>query len=287
MSYTASKVIAIAEAEVGYLEKKSNSQLDSKTANAGSKNYTKYARDLAKAGYYQASKQATAWCDVFVDWVHYMASGKDAEEAQNAIYQTGPYGAGCRYSLRYYKAANRFVTKNPQPGDQIFFGSSQNSVSHTGIVYKVDGSKVYTIEGNTSSAAGVVANGGGVFKKSYALNYKKIVGYGRPRYNAEEKAETKEETKTEVKVETVKAKKAARYYLKTLEGTYTTTASALNVRHGAGTLNAKMVTIPKGTKVKCYGYYSISITGYKWLYVAFTYRGVTYQGFASSSYLKK
>ncbi|MCH1978243.1 hypothetical protein MCG44_00545 [Lawsonibacter sp. OA9] len=39
------KLISVASAEVGYLEKKSNSQLDSKTANAGSNNYTKYARD--------------------------------------------------------------------------------------------------------------------------------------------------------------------------------------------------------------------------------------------------
>ena len=42
----ASKVVNIALNEVGYLEKASNSNLDSKTANAGSKNYTKYARDL-------------------------------------------------------------------------------------------------------------------------------------------------------------------------------------------------------------------------------------------------
>ena len=40
------KVLEIALAEVGYLEKKSNNQLDNKTANAGYNNYTKYARDL-------------------------------------------------------------------------------------------------------------------------------------------------------------------------------------------------------------------------------------------------
>lgn len=33
-------------AEVGYLEKASNEQLDDKTANAGKKNFTKYARDM-------------------------------------------------------------------------------------------------------------------------------------------------------------------------------------------------------------------------------------------------
>ena len=46
MANLASKVINIALAEVGYLEKKSNASLDNKTANAGSNNYTKYGRDM-------------------------------------------------------------------------------------------------------------------------------------------------------------------------------------------------------------------------------------------------
>ena len=48
MANYASKVIDIALGQVGYLEKKSNSNLDSKTANAGYNNYTKYARDFDK-----------------------------------------------------------------------------------------------------------------------------------------------------------------------------------------------------------------------------------------------
>ena len=40
------KLIRIAKNEIGYLEKASNSQLDSKTANAGENNYTKYWRDI-------------------------------------------------------------------------------------------------------------------------------------------------------------------------------------------------------------------------------------------------
>ena len=57
----AEKLIQIARAEIGYLEKTSNKDLDSKTANAGSANYTKYARDL------YPSLQGQAWCDMFVD----------------------------------------------------------------------------------------------------------------------------------------------------------------------------------------------------------------------------
>ena len=202
MGYTASELIKIAEAEVGYLEKKTNSSLDSKTGNAGYNNYTKYARDLNKAGYYNGNKNGYAWCDVFVDWCFFQLCGKDAKKAEAIICQTGDYGAGCIFSARYYRNAGRFY-KTPKPGDQIFFGKKGNE-SHTGIVYKVDANKVYTIEGNTSSEAGVVANGGAVRKKSYSLSYSKIVGYGRPKYDAETKKEEakKEEPK---KVETQKA----------------------------------------------------------------------------------
>ena len=188
MGYTAAELIRLAEAEVGYLEKKTNSQLDSKTANAGSNNYTKYARDLNKAGYYNGNKQGYPYCDVFSDWLFYQLCDKDAKKAQAMICQTGPLGAGCTFSMGYYKSAKRFYT-SPKPGDQIFFGSGAES-THTGIVYKVDKSKVYTIEGNTSGASGVVANGGGVFKKSYSLKHSKILGYGRPYYEEAAAPET-------------------------------------------------------------------------------------------------
>ena len=84
----------------------------------------------------------------------------------------------------------------------------------------------------------------------------------------------------------VKAKDAARNFLSTLAGTYKVTASALNVRNGAGVTKKIMTTIPKGTAVKCYGYYT-AVLGTNWLYVQFTYKGVKYTGFASSKYLKK
>lgn len=174
------KVIDIALAEVGYLEKQSNSMLDDKTANAGKANYTKYAKELYEAGYYNGNKNGYAWCDVFVDWCFYKAFGK--ELGQELQCQTGPYGAGCAASAQYYKDKGRFFPDNPQIGDQIFLGSKAKP-THTGLVYDVRGGRVYTVEGNTSGASGVVANGGGVCKKSYPLNYNGIYGYGRPAYN--------------------------------------------------------------------------------------------------------
>lgn len=72
---------------------------------------------------------------------------------------------------------------------------------------------------------------------------------------------------------------------KSLAGTYKTTAN-LYMRHGAGTNKKSMVLIPNGTKVKCYGYYSVS-NGVKWLYIQVIIDGVQYTGFSSSAYLKR
>ncbi len=85
---------------------------------------------------------------------------------------------------------------------------------------------------------------------------------------------------------TVKATEAAKSKASGLAGTYTVTASALNVRHGAGTDKAIMVAIPKGTQVKNYGYYT-AVGGVKWLYVQTTYHGTTCIGFCSERYLQK
>lgn len=186
MANYASKVVEIALGEVGYLEKKSNSNLDSKTGNAGYNNYTKYARDLdAIPSFYNGRKNGYAWCDIFVDWVFVEAFG--AETAKDLLRQPDKsYGAGCYYSANYYKKYGQFYTQNPKPGDQIFFwNSSKTDVAHTGLVYDVDRNYVYTVEGNTSSSSGVVANGGGVFCKKYSLGYSRIYGYGRPKYDAE------------------------------------------------------------------------------------------------------
>lgn len=175
---TVKELIALAESEVGYLEKASNSQLDSKTANAGSKNYTKYARDMdAITGFYNGKKQGYAWCDVFVDWLFVQVFG--VEEAKRLLCQPDKsLGAGVNFSLNYYKAKGRLYSQ-PKVGDQVFFGTA-----HTGFVKKVSGNTFWTIEGNTSSSSGVIANGGGVFEKRYTVtsNYK----FGRPDYtNAE------------------------------------------------------------------------------------------------------
>lgn len=75
---------------------------------------------------------------------------------------------------------------------------------------------------------------------------------------------------------------SAKYFDKSLAGTYKVT-TALYIRCGAGKETPSLDVMNKDEKVQCYGYYSISSDGVKWLYVV--YKGIT--GFASSTYLKK
>ena len=166
---SAAQVVSIALAEVGYKEKASNASLDLKTANAGTGNWTKYARDLWKAGYYNGNKNGYAWCDVFVDWVFYKAFGKT--EGQLAECQTDPLGAACPYSASYYKAQGRY-DKTPKVGDQVFF-QEKGSLVHTGIVAEVTASQIVTVEGNSSNA---------VKKNTYSRSNSYIAGYGHPKY---------------------------------------------------------------------------------------------------------
>ncbi|MGN1370047.1 MAG: LysM peptidoglycan-binding domain-containing protein [Aristaeellaceae bacterium] len=188
MAYDRNKVIAIALAEVGYLEKASNAQLDDKTANAGNKNYTKYARDMkAVTGFYNGGKQGVAWCDVFVDWCFVKAYG--AEAGRKLLCQPmKSAGAGVKWSASYYKAKGQYFTDVPHEGDQIFFGKN-GSYTHTGLVYQVANGKVYTVEGNTSAGKDVIPNGGAVCKKSYSLSNSRIMGYGRPAYGDSQTAQ--------------------------------------------------------------------------------------------------
>ena len=166
------KVISLSLNEVGYHEKASNYMLDDKTANSGSGNYTKYARDLDNiAGFYNGAKQGYAYCDVFVDWIFVKAFGADV--GRRVIYQPlNSLGAGCTYSMGYYKANNAFSIA-PKIGDQIFFGNSYES-THTGIVVDVSNGQVITVEGNTSD---------GVYRRTYSVNDGKILGYGIPNYS--------------------------------------------------------------------------------------------------------
>lgn len=169
------KVISIAEGEIGYLEKASNSQLNDKTANPGSGNWTKYAAyfDAARGTYnfYNGGKNGFDWCDMFVDWCFCQAF--DMDTARKMLYQPmESCGAGCAFSASYYRNNRAWSSggTTPAPGCQIFFGPKGDE-SHTGIVVEVGNGKVYTVEGNS---------GNRVMRREYSLTDSNISGYGYP-----------------------------------------------------------------------------------------------------------
>ena len=145
------KVIDIAKGELGYLEKRSNYNLDDKTANAGQNNYTKYWRDI------KISYQRQPWCACYVTWILVQAFGV---EITTKLLKHYPF-VYCPTLGSLFK-----LNSNPTVGDIVLFYRN-GTFAHTGIVIGVNGDYFTTIEGNTSGGSTIIANGGGVCQKGY------------------------------------------------------------------------------------------------------------------------
>lgn len=149
----------------GYLEKKSNAYLDDFKKNAGYNNYTKFARDVNSWG--QPGCQAQPWCAEYQFWKLVKILG-----ITRALKIMGGGFYNC-VSITNHAKENGTWHKTPKAGALVIFRNG----SHVGSVRSFNGSVVYTNEGNTSSTAGVVANGGAVRNKFYAINDSAIDGY--------------------------------------------------------------------------------------------------------------
>lgn len=157
-----SELIDVAQGEIGYLEKASNSNLDDFTANAGSKNYTKYGRWYGLNG--------EPWCAIFVSWC-----ANRAEVPTSAI----PKYASCTTGMKSFKDAGCFYYSSanggnytPKYGD-IFFIGTKTSSSHTGIVTSVSNSTITVVDGNW---------GDKVSEHTYKLTDSSLAGFASPAY---------------------------------------------------------------------------------------------------------
>lgn len=135
------RIVRVAETQVGYLEKETNSNLENFTANAGDGNYTKYGAWYGHNGAY--------WCAMFVSWC-----------ANQAGYNTSmvPKYEGCDAGMNTFDAWGRFYASSayggsytPKPGD-IFFTGVEGDAQHTGIVASISGTTMYVIDGNCDNA---------------------------------------------------------------------------------------------------------------------------------------
>ena len=102
------------------------------------------------------------WCACFVSWC-YNQAGKSE-----------PRFAGCQsQGVPWFQSRGQWGARgyeNIAPGDAIFFDwDLDGSADHVGIVVGTDGSRVYTVEGNSGDTCKI---------KSYSLTYECIKGYG-------------------------------------------------------------------------------------------------------------
>lgn len=165
---TVKGLIARAYAELDYFEKASNSNLDSKTANKGTKNYTKYSRDIDKVGLMGC--QGQAWCATFQFWLDVEEFGLETALKHWNMTKKSYVGYNCFETYDAFKAAGK-TSKTPKLGCLVIF-----TTSHMGRVVKIDGDTIWTIEGNTSPKK-YERNGGKVDEKSYDISDSKIKGF--------------------------------------------------------------------------------------------------------------
>ncbi len=253
---TAEKILAIARGEIGNKESPANS-------NRVKYNTAYYGKEVSGSNY--------AWCAAFVWWVFWKAGA-------SALFYGGKKTAYCPTLKNYHKG--QAVKGDYRPGDVIFFNFNGGSnAAHVGICESWDGAYITTIDGNTAPTN--EANGGAVMRRRRAKKY--IVGAYRPGYQGQVKPDAPGSGVTEER----KAAGAAKALDKSLAGTYVVTAgNGLHIRSGAGAGKASMAVLPKGTRVRNYGYYT-EVSGVAWLYVQATHRGVRYTGFCSGQYLSK
>ena len=124
--YYADTAIRIAKAEKGYIEKASNKDLNSKKANPGSNNYTKYGVITGTNGDY--------WCASYICWIMYKLCGSSKTTARKLL--CGAFSASCE-TLRTAFVQKKRYYKKPAAGDLVFFSGTRHSgANHIGIVTK-------------------------------------------------------------------------------------------------------------------------------------------------------
>ena len=157
------EIVRVAESQVGYKEKASNSDLDSFTANAGSANYTKY-------GQWYGLNPA-AWCAIFVSWCASEAGVSTSVIPKYSSCSTGMKNFKDMDCFYYSSAYNGSYT--PEVGDIFFTGTSTTSSSHTGIVVEVSSTQITVVDGNWSDK---------VSRHTYNLTDSILIGFASPIY---------------------------------------------------------------------------------------------------------
>ena len=193
-------LIAVALSQLGYME--SNSVDDMSGTTGGKDNYTEFNYNMGDFGVGYGTGNYD-WCASFVSFCLLQSrcttQNRLSDWCRNHMGDSNyiwrevgcPKWAENLDRTGYYrKSAAKGGDYLPNTGDLIFFRwSPEKAIGHIGIVLYNDGERVYTIEGNTSGGTTMVANGGAVHFKNYALDYSCIDGYGQMPYERNEEVE--------------------------------------------------------------------------------------------------
>jgi hypothetical protein len=143
------KLLDLLESELGYSER------------GGA--YTKFGDWYGKHIEFDADYSSAPWCDMFLSWAAYKLGYQE---------WVGQFAYTVAHA-EWFKEQGAWGTK-PKPGALVFYdwsGSNKiDNIDHVGIVTKVTGNTIHTIEGNID---------GGVAKRK-ERDQSKVVGYGYP-----------------------------------------------------------------------------------------------------------
>ena len=145
------KLLEIVRRELGYKE--------------GSNNNTKYG------AWYGLNNQP--WCAMFISWC-----ANQTGITEDII----PKFASCTIGYNWFKQRDKIIqTNDVQAGDILFFNwDNINDPDHVGIVEKVEGNIITTIEGNASNERS--GEGDCVKRRTFPKDYKYIFAVARPNY---------------------------------------------------------------------------------------------------------
>ncbi|MGV9378017.1 CHAP domain-containing protein [Nonomuraea sp. NPDC003707] len=143
------KYIELLESQLGYAEK--------------SGAYTKFGNWYGKNVEFDADYSSAPWCDMYLSWAAHKLGYED---------WIGQFAWTVSHA-EWFKEQGAWGHK-PKPGAFVFYdwsgSNSIDNIDHVGIVTRVEGDTIFTIEGNID---------GGVAKRK-ERDTSKVVGYGYP-----------------------------------------------------------------------------------------------------------
>ena len=171
---------------------------------SGSSKSSKFSKTLDSVNWYNSRKNGYAnWCAIMYDCgIYENASDYDSiDEVKEFVFEPSRdnCGAGCKQKVDYYKSVGMWIDgSHPEEamcGDEIFFwspdyvsSSNPYGVYHTGAIIDWgifdEGEGFKTSEGNTNGT-------GDVSERFYSYGDKRILGFGRPAWTADDPEDVK------------------------------------------------------------------------------------------------